>query len=464
MKFKNAILSLVISAVLLIVACEKTEVASTTTTTATVTALTCSSVTYSGTPTASAAFTGTATVPYTGGNGAAYSAGSAVASTGVIGLTATLAAGTLASGAGSVTFAITGTPSAAGTAAFAVSVGGQSCSLSLTVSAAGTTGGITTDCSSKTGAEQIVCLADAFKATLSTTQIASLQLPYTYSNIKTWSNLPAAMSARLGLKFSTLNATQLAAAKALVNAMTASNVANEGYDEVKQIWAADDWLVSDGKANSDYGSGNYYIAFFGTPSMSGTFEIMETGHHKTVANTYTNGALVAATPHFVAVEPITWTTGGVTYAPVSQETDAMKALLGSLSAIQLATAKSSSSFSDIVLSPGKEWQFPTTYTGLVCSGLTDAQKTLALNVIKTYTNDIDAASAAKFLALYTSELDKSYITYAGTGNMNTKGDYFRIDGPHVWIELSQNGGIIYSGPHPHSVWRDRVSDYAGTTK
>lgn len=457
-------MSVAIIATLLSLSCSKDDVTTTTTTTtATVTALTCSATTFSATATASSAYTGTATVPYTGGNGAAYSAGSAISSTGVTGLTATLTAATLASGAGNATFAITGTPSAAGTAAFAISVGGQSCTLSLTVSAA-TSGGTTTDCSSKTGVEQIVCLADAFKATLSATQITSLQLAYNYSNIKTWSNLPAAMSARLGLKLGTLSATQLAAAKALVNAMTASKVANEGYEEVQQIWAADDWLVSDGKANSDYGSGNYYIAFFGTPSTTGTFEIMETGHHKTVANTYTNGAMVAATPHFVAVEPISWTTGGVTYAPVSQETDAMKALLAGLNATQLATAKSSSSFSDIVLSPGKEWQFPTTYTGLVCSGLTDAQKTLALNVIKTYTNDIDAINAAKFLALYTSEIDKTYITYAGTGNMNTKGDYFRIDGPHVWIELSQNGGVIYSGPHPHSVWRDRISDYAGTTK
>jgi hypothetical protein len=462
MKFKNAILSLGLSTTLIIIACTKTST-DVTPSTASITALSCATSTFSGTPTAGTAFTGTATVPYTGGNGAAYSAGSAIASTGVTGLTATLTASTFASGAGNVTFAITGTPSATGTAAFAISVGGQSCTLSLTVAAA-TTGGTTTDCSSKTGIEQIVCLADAFKSTLSASQISTLQLDYTFTNIKTWSNLPAAMSARKGLKFSTLSSTQLAAAKALVEAMTKSSVTNEGYDEVKQIWAADDWLVSDGKANSDYGSGNYYIAFFGTPSTTGTFEIMETGHHKTVANTYNNGALVAATPHFVAVEPITWTTGGVTYAPVSQETDAMKALLSSLSATQLATAKSSSSFSDIILSPGKEWQFPTTYTGLVCSGLTDAQKTLALNVIKTYTNDIDAVNAAKFLALYTSELDKSYITYAGTGNMNTKGDYFRIDGPHVWIELSQNGGIIYSGPHPHSVWRDRVSDYAGTTK
>lgn len=459
MNLKIRFLTIYVLASGLFFSCQEENV---TDTSASVTALNCSSATFSATPTINTIFSGTATVPYTGGNGASYSLGSDIASTGVTGLTATLAAGTLASGDGSVSFAITGTPTSSGTASFAISVGGQSCTLSLSVSASST--GTTSDCSSKTGVEQIVCLADAFKATLSSSQVSSLQLAYTYSNIKTWSNLPAAMSARLGLKFSTLSATQLAAAKALVNAMTASNVANEGYEEVQQVWAADDWLVSDGKAGSEYGSGNYYIAFFGTPSTTGTFEIMETGHHKTVANTYTNGALVAATPHFEAVEPISWTSGGKTYAPISQETDAMKALLASLSSSQLATAKSSSTFTDILLSPGKEWQFPTTFTGLQCNGLTAAQKELALNVIKTYTNDIDATNAAKFLALYTSEIDKTYITYAGTGNMNTKGDYFRIDGPHVWIELSQNGGVIYTNPHPHSVWRDRVSDYAGTTK
>ena len=461
MKLKKFMASVLVSMAVVMMACNKSDDTTVTPTTATITGLTCASATFSGTPTNGTAFTGTATVPYTGGNGAAYAAGSAVASSGVTGLTATLAAGTLASGAGSATFAITGTPSAAGTATFAVSLGGQSCTLSLTVNAATTA---STACDTQTGVEKIVCLADAFKATLTAAQIATLQLSYTYANMKTWSNLPAAMSPRVGIKLGSLNATQLAAAKALIKEITLSNVANEGYEEVQQVWLADDWLVSDGRANSDYGSGNYYLAFYGTPSTTGTFEIMETGHHKTVANTYTNGALVAATPHFEAVEPTKWTNGGITYEPISQETAAMKALLAGLTASQLATAKSSSTFSDILLAPGKDWQFPTTFSGLVCSGLSDTQKALAINVIKTYTNDIDATSAAKFLALYTSELDKTYITYSGTGNMDTKNDYFRIDGPHVWIELSMNGGVIYSAPHAHSVWRDRVSDYAGTTK
>jgi hypothetical protein len=72
-------------------------------------------------------------VPYTGGNGGFYTS-QAITSTGVTGLTASLAGGILNSGSGNLVFTITGTPSAAGTASFAISLGGQSCTFSVTVS------------------------------------------------------------------------------------------------------------------------------------------------------------------------------------------------------------------------------------------------------------------------------------------------------------------------------------------
>ncbi len=83
-------------------------------------------------------------VPYTGGNGGPHS-GQTVVSTGVTGLTATLAAGNFASGADSLTYTVTGTPDTAGTASFALEIGGQSCTLALTVTG-GSTGGGASDC------------------------------------------------------------------------------------------------------------------------------------------------------------------------------------------------------------------------------------------------------------------------------------------------------------------------------
>ena len=95
--------------------------------------LACGSATNNGTLTGGTAASGVSSViSYTGGDGSAHS-GQTVTSTGVTGLTATLAAGNFATGAGSLTYTITGTPSAGGTASFAINIGGQSCTLTRTV-------------------------------------------------------------------------------------------------------------------------------------------------------------------------------------------------------------------------------------------------------------------------------------------------------------------------------------------
>lgn len=104
---------------------------------ASITALSCPTVSFNAVATAGVAYAATATVPYSGGNAVAYAAGSSVVSTGVTGLTATLAAGTLASGTGNLSFTVAGTPSAAGTANFPVTFGSQTCIFALTVNPAG---------------------------------------------------------------------------------------------------------------------------------------------------------------------------------------------------------------------------------------------------------------------------------------------------------------------------------------
>lgn len=463
MKFKNAFLSLTISAALTIIACEKTEVATTTTTTATITALNCSAATFSATPTASTAFTGTATVSYTGGNGAAYSAGSGIASTGVTGLTATLAAGTLASGAGSVTFAITGTPSAAGTAAFAVTVGGQSCSFSMTVSAASTgTGTSTSAWAIETDIDAIVKAAEAFKATLSSTQVAALQYTYTKAHAQKWSNFPESIyKGRVGLQTSTLSTTQKAAFLALLKVST-STTANEGYEEYTGILDADDYLGANG-GGSGYGSGNYYIGFLGTPSTTGLWCLQIGGHHGTNIFTYSGGKMTGGTPNFRSTEPYpTWTSTntGKTVQPLVQETATFANFLKSLSSTELTTAKRASAQNDLIAGPQKDAAFPTTKTGVKAGNLTSAQKDLLLLAIKTWVDELDDKAAAAVLAKYKSELDETYVSYYGSTTMATQGDYILIDGPSVWIEWSMQGAIIIKGGvHPHAVWRDRKSDY-----
>lgn len=70
---------------------------------------------------------------YSGGNGASFDTGTTVSSTGVSGLTATLQKGRLEKGYGSLLYKISGNPSNAGTASFAVSFGGKSSVIQLEV-------------------------------------------------------------------------------------------------------------------------------------------------------------------------------------------------------------------------------------------------------------------------------------------------------------------------------------------
>lgn len=129
LKQKLSLLSIsVFMAVFLALSCTNSEPIPT----PTIGAINCSSASSSETPLVNNPYNGIVTVPYSGGNAAAYSAGTAISSTGVTGLTATLEAGTLSS-SGSLSYIITGTPSAAGTASFAISFGGQSCTLNLAV-------------------------------------------------------------------------------------------------------------------------------------------------------------------------------------------------------------------------------------------------------------------------------------------------------------------------------------------
>lgn len=445
-----------------IISCKKND--STSTASASIGSLTCTAATVSGTPAAAAAFTGTATIPYTGGNAAAYSAGTAISATGVTGLTATLAAGTLASGAGNLSFNITGTPATSGTASFPVSFGGQSCTLSVTVNAAASG-----DCASVTGVAKIVCLANAFLATLSTAQQSAAILTLNLTNAKRWSNLPCALSCRNGLLFSSLTTAQQTAALALIQAASGTGT-GEGYNEFSQIRAADDYL---GQTTSGYSSGNYVIAFLGTPSTTGKWMLQFGGHHYAQNITYDAGVVTSITPLHEAVEPKgSFTYNGATYAgPLESEHTAMQEMLGAFTSTELTTAKITGTFSDCLMVPGSTTNtFPATKQGILVSTLSTAAQAKVLAAIVTWVKDLDDASAAAFTTLYQNELASTYVAYAsntsataGTAGsfLTANTDYVRIDGPSVWIEFACQNGVVLSGIHYHTVMRDHTRDYIG---
>ena len=358
---------------------------------------------------------------------------------------------------------------------------------------------------------KVVCAANAFLETLDEDQQAEVLLDLTQANAVVWSNLPTTFVQRNGIELGTLSDAQYDAALAVVKAATGS-LADEGYSEVQQLLMADDVLAASGgmqngmgggmsggmasggmppsgmpsgggppgmmsggigpggasggaggmpgSGGQDYSNGLYYLAFLGTPSTTDTWILQFGGHHLAINTTYGTSEGVSATPEFRGVEPKVWTTEDATYAPMQSDHQGMVEMLASLSATQLASAKLSQTFSDVLVGPNEDGNFPETKSGLAVSELSDEQQALVLEAMKPWVQDADDATATELLAIYEDELDDTYIAYSGAASLTNHADYVRIDGPSVWIELTCQDGIVYADQiHYHTVWRDHTRDY-----
>lgn len=316
-------------------------------------------------------------------------------------------------------------------------------------------------CQTSKGHAKLVCLADLLKTGLSPELTARLQLPYAVADARKWSNFPPmGYRNRIGPTLAELTPTQLGVVKALMRE-AAGLAANEGYDEIEQILNADDFLQHN-TGERGFASGNFHVAFIGTPAASGTWQLYFGGHHLGFASTYKDGVLVGATPSFRGVEPFTrFTENGRDNAPMAEERDAFAAMLGALTPEQQATAKLSQTFTDLIVGPQRDDNFPSTRVGVRVGDLTEAQRTLVMRAIETYVGDVDPPDAQKLLATYRGELAETWVAFSGTATVNAENDYVRIDGPSVWIEFSMQPGRSIPGVHPHSVWRDRTRDYGG---
>jgi hypothetical protein len=357
-----------------------------------------------------------------------------------------------------------------------------------------------------TGFGAVVSAANAFLNTLDADQQAEVLLDFSQANATAWSNLPCGSSCRPGIQLGSLTDTQLAAAMKVLKLATGTGKGT-GYDQITQIIKADDVLNSaqstssagpapSGSASSTatadpsatpapsstptdaptgappsggpgggglggYGSGVYFLAFLGTPSADGTWQLHFGGHHLAVNLTYKKGKVAGASPFFVGVEPSTWTDDdGTTYSPLATMRNGLLALTGSLSTEQLATAKLSQSFSDVLLGPGEDGQFPETKEGIKVSSLSPKQKQLVLKAIHPWIANVDDATAKKLMKTYERELNQTYVGYSGGTGLDTQGDYVRIDGPGVWVEFVCQNGVVYRDQiHYHTVYRDHTRDY-----
>ncbi|GLY02809.1 DUF3500 domain-containing protein [Actinoplanes sp. NBRC 101535] len=342
------------------------------------------------------------------------------------------------------------------------------------------------------GVQGLVNAATAFLAALDEDQKSEALLEFTEENATAWSNLPCADTCRPGVGLGDLDEDQLTLAKAVLKAATGTGTGT-GFDQIQKIVAADEVLAADagsatpggGAPSADpsasvpadapsggpggggdmpgltYGSDYYYLAFLGTPSATGTWELNFGGHHLAVHLTYENGKVTSASPFFLGVEPISYTAeDGTVVEAMAAQKNAVAALADSLTDAQVTAATLPQSFTDVLVGPQKDGQFPETKTGLAAKSLSAKQKKLVMNVVKQWVGNADDATTAQLLKTYESELNQTFVGLSGGTGYDTQGDYLRIDGPGVWIEFVCQNGVVYNTEiHYHTVYRDHVRDY-----
>lgn len=369
-------------------------------------------------------------------------------------------------------------------------------------------------CSESTDIDNVVCAANAFLATLSTEQQASVLYDWSDSTAKTtWSNLPGVT--RNGLMFGNLDAEQVTAALGVAKAA----LSDAGYEDFIGLLKADDYLGSyegtgtntggagdgtfepptdgagtppdggtfpteggtppagGGMGGGAYSSANYYIAFIGQPTVDNYWMLQIGGHHLAYNITYLAGDAYS-TPHHMGAEPkVSFELESVTYASLADEGDAMVAMFAALSSSELEAAYlSGQSFADVLMGPDNgngtgvaAEDYPDPREGVLVSSLSADQQALVKTAIAAWVSDYASDSANARLAEYTSDaiLAETYIAWGGTESagvdVDVNGTYMRIDGPRLWIEVvCQNGVIIQNQTHYHTIFRDKTMDYGNS--
>lgn len=270
-----------------------------------------------------------------------------------------------------------------------------------------------------------------------------------------WSNYPVSDVLRPGLQMGQLTLDQKAAAFHLLQTLLSA----KGYQKVQDIMGADQAL-SETETHFASGQAVYTIAILGEPSETTPWMVQFGGHHLGL-NIVIDGPHGTMTPILTGAQPALFKRGNETVRVLSGENDKTFAFLNSLNATQRAQAILPYQVADLVQGPGHDGE-TIIPEGIKGSTLTTQQKDLLMEVIAEWAGIIDTAYAAPHMQEIRDTLNETWFAWSGptTHEPDRNGSsYYRIQGPHLWIEFSPQGVGGDPTLHVHTVYRDPSNSY-----
>jgi hypothetical protein len=271
--------------------------------------------------------------------------------------------------------------------------------------------------------------ATTFLGSLTPEQRELAVFPFESPERQRWGFDPIEQFPRPGLPMHRMSEAQ----RSRVHALLELGLSQRGYEMTSAIMAREALRRADPL--------NYYVSIFGTPSPDGTWSWRVEGHDLSLNFTFLYGSLVASTPSFF---------GGM----LLPEAEAAWTLLKTLDDRQRAGVLIARDAPAEVVTANTTVALPLPPGGLPVTEMTDGQRELLMQVIRTYTSAmIFDVAAARMARLRNGGLDRIAFSWAGSMEPG-KPHYYRVTGPTFVIEYASG-----SGDEAHSVWRDFERDF-----
>ncbi len=301
----------------------------------------------------------------------------------------------------------------------------------------------------------IVAAAQAFLDSLAAEQRAAAVYAFDDPRRANWSNLPAEMSRRNGVRIRDLDAAQQAALEDFL----ATALSPQGYATVQGVVGAEDALGESWWAGLlGWGSDNYFLAFFGEPATEQAWGWQFGGHHLGVNVTVVGGRSYLS-PTFVGIDPAVYERDGVTVMPLAAQAAAGRALFQGLDGAAQQAARldiSPAAAGEVLTGAGQDGVIPA-WAGSKAGDWPAAQRQQLRDTIALWVGMLPAESAQLRLVEIAADLEETSFAWHGAGEGGGP-SYYRIQGPTLIIEFS-NEDVAAEGGHYHSVYRNPLNEY-----
>ena len=297
--------------------------------------------------------------------------------------------------------------------------------------AAGVTSGLFPVRATGVSTEPVRVAADAFLASLTSTQAIRTVFAVDDAEWRRWSNVDNGIYVRQGVSLEEMTEAQRQAAMALVRA----SLSAKGLALTDAIRKTDQTLAEINADAVRYDEQLYFFTLMGVPSRTEPWGWQIDGHHL-VINYFVLGDQVVMTPVFMGGEPAVATTGKYAGNAVLQTEQAqglafMRAL--TLEQQGAATLRRDKTSNDIQAEADKD-NVVLEYQGLKASAVSTPLKGQLRALIALYAGNLRDGHARVRMDEVIAHFDDTWFAWSG-GTSDTDVFYYRIHSPVVLIEF-----------------------------